>query len=39
MGADREALLDFSSEMGRELMRNGAEIDRVEESVERLLWA
>ena len=39
MGADREALLDFSSEMGRELMRNGAEIYRVEESVERLLQA
>ena len=39
MGADREALLDFSSEMGRELMRNGAEIYRVEESVERLLRA
>ena len=39
MGADREALLDFSSEMGRELMRNGAEIYRVEESMQLLLHA
>lgn len=34
-----EKLLNFSCEMGRQLMQNGGEICRVEESVERLLNA
>ncbi len=36
---DTEQLLDFCCEMGRELLRNGAEIYRVEDSVDRILAA
>ena len=36
---ETEKLLNFSCEMGRQLMQNGAEIYRVEESIRRLLEA
>ena len=36
---ETEALLNFSCEMGRQLLQNGAEIYRVEESIRRLLAA
>ena len=36
---DTERILKFSGEMGRQLMENGAEIYRVEESVRRILKA
>lgn len=39
MCVETEKLLNFSGEMGRQLMQNGAEIYRVEESVQRLLAA
>ena len=39
MAVDTEKLLNFTCEMGRSLLQNGAEIYRVEESVTRLLTA
>lgn len=36
---ETEKLLNFSSELGRQLLQNGAEIYRVEESIRRLLAA
>ena len=36
---ETEALLNFSCEMGRQLLQNGAEIYRVEESMHRVLNA
>ena len=36
---DPDQLLNFSCELGRQLLQNGAEIYRVEDSIQRLLTA